>query len=80
MELEFDGASGYALTGSGLQAQTTLRVGLGGEDVRLSLRSSWSHSQMGLGVGLDPDEAERVATLMLAYATVLREETVDGDE
>jgi hypothetical protein len=78
MEIEIDDEGGVADLSMGLNARTTLKIFRAEPDqVRVSLDSRASHGEMGLGVGLDAEQARRVGEYLISQATALEE---DGEE
>lgn len=75
MEIEFEEEGGYADVSTGLNAETTLSIFSEGGSVRIEIDSRTGHGEIGLGVGLDAKEAQRVADYIRGLAADL-----DADE
>lgn len=75
MEIEFDGEGGVADISMGTNAHTTLEVFRAEpSQIRISINSRASHGEMGLGVGLTPEQARRVGEYLIAQSTILQED------
>ena len=75
MEIEFDDEGGYVDSSMGLDTSTTLKVFCAEPgQVRISITSRASHGEMGLGVGLNAEQARSVGEHLIAQAKVLEDD------
>lgn len=80
MDIEFSEEGGYVDLATGTDATTTLEVFREDKEVRIELISRPSHGEIGLGVGLDAEQARRVGHQLIAHADGLDEEAEDSEE
>lgn len=74
MKFEFDDEGGYVDLAVGPSATTTLTIFQESTQVRVAIDSRSGAGEVGLGVGLDSNQARRAGEYLLALATMIEEE------
>lgn len=74
MDIEFDEEGGYADVAVGYEGETHLRLFRENGVVRVEIDARNSQGEIGLGVGLDAEQAHRVGEHLIAKADALEDD------